>query len=91
VVIERRRAPDEDEREEQVRSTSDNERVELVIRHFNVVINSRRCMAVKTRPEELWRAKSVGQSFGLDVCSEKPKPIAVDRSKKTGRRLCLGI
>jgi len=48
-------------------------------------------MAVKTRPEELWPAKSVGQSFGLDVCSEKPKPIAVDRSKKTGRRLCLGI
>jgi len=74
-----------------VSTSSCKQRMEFVNRGFNAAISIRRCAVLKTRSAELTRTKSLGQSFRLEMCKKKLKPIAGGWSKKTGRRLHVGV
>jgi hypothetical protein len=74
-----------------VRSTNGIASMAFVNKAFNAAINIRRCAVLKTRPAELTRSKFVWQPLRLEVCRDKPKPIAGGRSKYAGRRLHVGV
>jgi len=70
-----------------VRSTSGKARKEFVNPHFNSAINSKRCVQLRTRPEELGQSNFVGQPLPLEVYNQTLKPNAAGQSKMTGRFL----
>jgi len=65
--------------------------MEVMKRNFDATVNVRRCLVLKTIPEELTRSTPVGWRLRLEVCKEKLKQIADGGSIKTGRRLRAGI
>lgn len=73
-------------------STSSSEKyMEFVNRNFNAAENTRNCVTLKTRSEEMTQANSMVQRLILEVCKEKPKPIAVGMSEKAGSRLQVDL
>jgi len=62
-----------------------------VNRDFNAATNIWRCAVPERRPLEFTRANFVGEPLRVEMYKEKLKPMAASRSKKTGRRLYVGI
>jgi len=63
----------------------------FVNRECNVANNMRRCVALKTRPEEMKRCNFLGRPLSLQVSKERMKRMAGGRSKKAVVRLPVGI
>lgn len=74
-----------------MRSTSLKKRMEFVNRDLNIAMNIRRWLVPKPSPAELTRSNCVAHAVVPVVCKQKLKPIAVGRSKKTEKRLQVGI
>jgi len=63
----------------------------FVNRECNAANNMRRCVALKTRPEEMKRSSFMGRPLSLQVSKERMKRMAGGRSKKAVVRLPVGI
>jgi hypothetical protein len=74
-----------------MRSGIGSKRMELVSRDLNAATNIRRCVVLKTRPEQLTRSNAMWQLLRLEVCVNQLEPIAGGGSKKAGRRPHVGI
>lgn len=74
-----------------MRSGIGSKRMELVSRDLNAATNIRRCVVLKTRPEQLTRSNAMWQLLRLEVYVNQLEPIAGGGSKKAGRRPHVGI